>query len=56
MILNKTKSYEKIEQYDTEKTTLLAANYRSIIENLGENINREDSKKHRKELQKPCNT
>ena len=41
MIATKVKSYEKIEQYDTETTTILAENYRSIIENLGEDVNRE---------------
>ncbi|POY36511.1 GTP cyclohydrolase I FolE [Flavobacterium alvei] len=41
MIANKVKSYEKIEEYDTEITAILAENYRSIIENLGEDINRE---------------
>ena len=35
------KSYEKIEQYDTEITEALADNYRVIIENLGEDVNRE---------------
>ena len=41
MIANKVKRYEKIEEYDTEITAILAENYRSIIENLGEDINRE---------------
>lgn len=41
MIAKQTKGYEKIEQYDTETTAILADNYRSIIENLGENIYRE---------------
>ena len=35
------KSYEKIEQFDTEITEALADNYRVIIENLGEDVNRE---------------
>ncbi|MFV8333691.1 GTP cyclohydrolase I FolE [Flavobacterium sp. XS2P14] len=35
------KSYEKIEQYDTEITEALADNYKVIIENLGEDVNRE---------------
>ena len=35
------KSYEKIEQYDTEITDALADNYKVIIENLGEDVNRE---------------
>ena len=41
MIATKIKSYEKIEKYDTETTAILAENYKSIIENLGENIYRE---------------
>lgn len=45
MILNKTKSYEKIELYDTEITTSLAESYKTIIENLGENIYREGLEK-----------
>lgn len=39
------KSYEKIEQYDIEITEALADNYRVIIENLGEDINREGLEK-----------
>ena len=35
------KSYEKIEQYDTEITDVLADSYKVIIENLGEDVNRE---------------
>lgn len=45
MIANKTKGYEKTEQYDTEKTEILADNYRIIIENLGEDIHREGLEK-----------
>ncbi|MBG6110756.1 GTP cyclohydrolase I [Flavobacterium sp. CG_23.5] len=45
MILSKTKSYEKIEQYDTEVTAILADNYKTIIENLGEDVNREGLEK-----------
>lgn len=45
MIAKQTKSYEKIEKYDTETTAILADNYRSIIENLGENIYREGLEK-----------
>jgi GTP cyclohydrolase IA len=45
MIANKIKGYEKIEKYDTETTAILADNYRSIIENLGENIYREGLEK-----------
>ena len=45
MIAKQIKSYEKIEKYDTETTAVLAENYRSIIENLGENIYREGLEK-----------
>lgn len=45
MIEIKTQNYEKIEKYDTETTAILANNYRSIIENLGENIYREGLEK-----------
>lgn len=45
MILNKTRSYEKIELYDTEVTASLAESYKTIIENLGENIYREGLEK-----------
>ncbi len=45
MIENKLKGYEKIEKYDKETTAILAENYRSIIENLGENIYREGLEK-----------
>ena len=45
MIANKTKGYEKTEQYDTEKTEILADNYRTIIDNLGEDIHREGLEK-----------
>lgn len=41
MIAKELKSYEKIDLYDTETTNILADNYRSIIENLGENVHRE---------------
>ena len=36
------KSYEKVEQYDTEITEALAGNYKTIIDTLGEDVNRED--------------
>lgn len=45
MTENKLKGYEKVEKYDTETATVLADNYRSIIENLGENIYREGLEK-----------
>ena len=40
-MIKEMKSYEKIEQYDTEITEALADNYKVIIENLGEDVNRE---------------
>lgn len=45
MIAKQIKSYEKIEKYDAETTAILAENYKSIIENLGENIYREGLEK-----------
>lgn len=39
------KNYEKIEQYNTEVTELLSKNYKTIIENLGEDVNREGLEK-----------
>ncbi len=45
MIAKELKNYEKIEKYDSETTAILADNYRSIIENLGENIYREGLEK-----------
>ena len=45
MIVKQTRSYEKIEQYDTEITEALSQNYKSIIENLGEDVNREGLEK-----------
>jgi GTP cyclohydrolase I len=41
MITDEIKGYEKKDIYNTETTKILADNYRSIIENLGEDINRE---------------
>ena len=35
------KNYEKIEQYNTEATDILSNNYKTIIENLGEDVTRE---------------
>ena len=35
------KSYEKIEIYDTELIESMSKNYKTIIENLGEDVNRE---------------
>ena len=40
-MIKEMKSYEKIEQYDTEITDILSDNYKVIIENLGEDVNRE---------------
>jgi GTP cyclohydrolase I len=45
MIANKINGYEKTEKYDADTTAVLAENYRSIIENLGENIYREGLEK-----------
>lgn len=39
------KNYEKIEQYNTETTEILSNNYKTIIENLGEDVTREGLKK-----------
>lgn len=39
------KNYEKIEQYDTQVTEILAHNYKTIIENLGEDVHREGLEK-----------
>jgi GTP cyclohydrolase I len=44
-MLKEMKSYEKVEQYDWEITEALADNYRTIIDNLGEDINREGLEK-----------
>jgi GTP cyclohydrolase IA len=45
MMIKEMRSYERIEQYDEEITEVLADNYRTIIENLGEDINREGLEK-----------
>lgn len=39
------KNYEKIEQYNTESTEILSDNYKTIIENLGEDVTREGLEK-----------
>lgn len=44
-MIKEIKSYEKIEQYDTEITASLADNYKTIIDNLGEDVNREGLEK-----------
>jgi GTP cyclohydrolase I len=41
MIVKEIKSYEKVERYDTEITDAIAENYKEIINNLGEDVNRE---------------
>ncbi|QBN18522.1 GTP cyclohydrolase I FolE [Flavobacterium nackdongense] len=41
MIAKELNGYEKIENYDEEAVQIMADNYRSIIENIGENIYRE---------------
>jgi GTP cyclohydrolase IA len=45
MVENQIRSYEKIEQYDIEITAILSENYKTIIENLGEDIHREGLEK-----------
>ena len=45
MTENKIKNYEKVEVYNTEITESLSKNYSTIIENLGEDINREGLEK-----------
>lgn len=40
-MIKEMKSYEKIEQYDSEITESLADNYRVIIDGLGEDVTRE---------------
>jgi GTP cyclohydrolase IA len=44
-MIKEMRSYERIEQYDDEVTEVLADNYRIIIDNLGEDINREGLEK-----------
>lgn len=44
-MIKELKSYQRIEQYDEETTDLLADNYKAIIENLGEDTNREGLEK-----------
>jgi GTP cyclohydrolase I len=44
-MIKEIKSYEKVEQYDGNITEALADNYRTIIDNLGEDINREGLEK-----------
>ena len=44
-MIKEIRSYEKVEQYDEETTEVLADNYRNIIENLGEDANREGLEK-----------
>lgn len=39
------KSYEKTEIYNIEKIESLSKNYKSIIEDLGEDVNREGLQK-----------
>ena len=41
MIIKETKNYEKVEQYNVEITDAIATNYKSIINDLGEDVNRE---------------
>ena len=44
-MIKEIRSYEKVEQYDEETTEALAYNYRKILENLGEDLNREGLEK-----------
>ncbi len=44
-MIKETTSYQKIEQYNDDTTEELASNYRTIIDNLGEDINREGLQK-----------
>ena len=44
-MIKEMKSYEKVEQYDTEVTEALAGNYKTIIDTLGEDVNREGLEK-----------
>ena len=44
-MIKEMKSYEKLEQYDTEVTEALAGNYKIIIDTLGEDVNREGLEK-----------
>jgi len=47
------KSYEKIEIYDTKLIDSLSEKYKTIIENLGENVNREGLQKTPERVAKP---
>lgn len=42
---NNMDGYEKIEQYNQEKITTLSSHYKNIIEDLGEDVNREGLEK-----------
>ena len=44
-MIKEIRSYEKLQQYDEEITEVLSDNYRTIIENLGEDVNREGLEK-----------
>ncbi len=44
-MIKEMRSYEKIEQYDTEITEQLAQNYKKIIGDLGEDVTREGLEK-----------
>lgn len=44
-MIKEMRSYEKIEQYDTEVTNALSENYKIIIGNLGEDVTREGLEK-----------
>ena len=44
-MIKEMKSYEKLEQYDAEVTETLAGNYKTIIDTLGEDVDREGLEK-----------
>lgn len=45
-MIKEMKSYEKLEQYDAEVTETLAGNYKTIIDTLGEDVDREGLEKN----------
>ena len=44
-MIKELNNYQRIDQYDEETTEILADNYKAIIENLGEDTNREGLEK-----------
>jgi GTP cyclohydrolase I len=53
-MIAKNKKLRKIEQYDEELTASLADNYKTIIADLGEDVNREGLEKTPERVAK-CN-